>query len=141
MPDASGLTLDPVDFLTLAIASASLILSSFLAIWSLGRQKRFHSFEIVSGAHARLHRVARAAELMKRQGRFDVSEVLDIVKEADEAFAMVDPYLKLSRRREFAAAAEKLAPGQNLQDALNNGDLERWLGLGRDAIRRYLRLA
>jgi len=141
MLDASNLTLDAVDILTLSFASASLVISSLLAIWSMGRQKRFHTFDIISAAHARLHRVARDTEMMKRQGRFEVTEVLAIVREADEAFATVDPYLKLSRWKEYSRAAEALAPGHDLQVALENGDLETWLGLGRDAIRRYLRLS
>lgn len=133
--------IDPIDFLSLGTASVSLVLSSLLAMWGLGRQKRFHTFEIVSNAHARLHRVARQIAKMKRDGRFDVIEILEVVDTADEVFATVDPYLRLSRVSAFRDAAAHVEPGRNLKDALDDGHLERWLDIGRDRIRRYLRIA
>ena len=134
-------TIDVVDLITLVFASASLVISSLLAIWSIGRQKRFHTFDVISGAHARLHRVTREVEEMKRAGRFEVMEALEIVRTANEVFATVDPYLKLTSRRDFRQADDDMRPGVNLKDALEDGRMERWLGVGRDAIKRYLRLA
>ena len=141
MTEFGSLTVDAVDLVTLVFASLSLVISSFLAVWSIGRQKRFHTFDVISSAHARLHRVLRDVEGMKRAGRFDVAEVMDIVKTADEVFATVDPYLRLTRRRDFVAADQAMRPGVNFKDALDDGLLERWLWIGRDAIRRYLRIA
>lgn len=135
------ISLDLMDVVTLSLAASSLVISSLLAMWGLGRQKRFHTFEIVSNAHGRVHQLARQLAAMKREGRFDVREILDLVRAADELFATVDPYLRLSRNAAFKAADAKLQPGQNLQDAFADGTMERWLGLGREAIRRYLRLA
>lgn len=133
--------IEAVDFLTLATASASLVVSAMLALWGLGRQKRFHTFEIVSAAHGRLHRLSRRLAEMKRKGRFEVTEVLELVREADEVFATVDPYLRLSRVSGFRQAAARVEPGENVQDAFNDGAMERWLEIGSQRIRRYLRIA